>query len=245
MMPICSGFWRGGESWWNKNAVLFIKFLFIKNRCFGICKCCVSRICSWQYSCSTIVGGWLFLGSVLQVLLICVPRAINLVDFCGVMWWFCDAHLLWVLEGRWILEQECCCFCLEFRRVVVDFVLGLVVEGIWCTRTGITTEQVCALSSSLPWGSASSLFTQKYWNPKLQIKNVCIYPMLLLVMCADGCNITKLIATSLRLLQCMCGCLWKARKSCWCKNVQIARTHGQGYGTFPAPATSRRATLLF
>ena len=253
MMPICSGFWRGGESWWNKNAVLFIKFLFIKNRWFGICKCCVSRICSWQYCCSTIVGGWLFLGSVLHF---CPSRN----QSGGFLW--CYVVILWCpsvmgfggpvnLGTRMLLflfgiSKSCGCADIGCKLTsVINFVLGLVVEGIWCTRTGITTEQVCALSSSLPWGSASSLFTQKYWNPNLQIKNVCIYPMLLLVMCADGCNITKLIATSLRLLQCMCGCLWKARKSCWCKNVQIARTHGQGYGTFPAPATSRRATLLF
>ena len=86
MMPICSGFWRGGESWWNKNAVLFINFLFIKNRCFGICKCCVSRICSWQYCCSTIVGGWLFLGSVLHF---CPSRN----QSGGFLW--CYVVILW------------------------------------------------------------------------------------------------------------------------------------------------------
>jgi hypothetical protein len=83
---------------------------------------------------------------------------------------------------------------------VFDFVLGLVVEGIWCTRTGITTEQVCALSSSLSTlGFCNLALHSKILKPKFANKEgVYTYPMLLLVMCADGCNITELMATSLR-----------------------------------------------
>lgn len=57
---------------------------------------------------------------------------------------------------------------------VSDLVLGLVVEGIWCTRTATTTEQVCALSLL---GFCKLALHSKTLEPKFANKDACVNTM--------------------------------------------------------------------